>query len=67
MRKYKQIKLNCWSPRQCCGIAQQHECGRDPKALHKITDKLLKNNQQRLPANIEEENLPVYVSLRQQN
>ena len=29
-------------------------CGHDPKALHKITDKLLKNNQQRLPANIEE-------------
>ena len=34
------------------------ECGRDPKALHKITDELLKNNQQRLPAIIEEQHLP---------
>ena len=38
--------------------AKIEECGRDPKALHKITDKLLKNNQQRLPANIEEQHLP---------
>ena len=29
------------------------ECGCEPKALHKITDKLLKNNQQKLPAIIE--------------
>ena len=38
--------------------AKIKECGQDPKALHKITDKLLKNNQHRLPANIEEQHLP---------
>ena len=38
--------------------AKIEECGRDPKVLHKITDKLLKNNQQRLQANIEEQHLP---------
>ena len=38
--------------------AKIEECGHDPKALHKITDRLLKNNQQRLPANIEEQHLP---------
>ena len=38
--------------------AKTEECGHDPKALHKITDNLLKNNKQRLPANMEEQHLP---------